>query len=260
MSIATGQTLTDLISQASAELGDSAHRRWSADTLQAFINEALRRLADTGAFRRTDLHPARSGQPVYRTFAEVVRIDRVLFAGSELTSAYADEMERRHGRRWRSRNGSPRRYLALNDGVRIFPAPDVSAPALTLPASPLLSEADGAKIDGNGWCGASGDGVIVHFREDDPDTPDFEGEGVVRIDYAYYPRPSSMLDRVPTRLAELLRRYLLYRCLASSEVPEEVEASQLERALWLQEHQSVAANSNEAARSRDNWFAPMQAR
>jgi hypothetical protein len=260
MSIETGQTITDLISQTSAELGDSAHRRWSADTLGAYVNEALRKLADTGAFRRTDLHPARTGQAVYRTFTEVVRVNRVLFEGCELSAAYSEEMERRHGQRWRSRSGVPRRFLALNDGVRLFPAPDADAADFALPATPAIDEADGAKIDGNGWSAASDNGTVVHFRDDDADAPDFEGTGVVRIDYCYYPRPSSLLDRVPTRLAEMLRRYLLYRCLASSEVSEEVEASQIERALWLQTLQSVASSSNEAALGRANWFAPMEAR
>jgi hypothetical protein len=149
--------------------------------------------------------------------------------------------------------------VPLADGVRLYPAPELDGPELLLPADPVLDEKDGAKIDGDGWVAASDGASTVHFRESDPGAPDLSVPGSVRIDYFYYPRPSEAADSVPTRFAEAIRRYLLYRCLATGEAPEEARSAEVCHALWLEALTRVTTHAVCAARAEALWFAPVKA-
>lgn len=252
MAYAKGSAVSDIVSRVRFDLSDPDGRRWSSDQIIKFLNEGLRELADEGVFVRRDFLPLTAGQSTYTLFTECKRLKQAVLNGQEITPTLETKMDRRGS--WRGQEGHPLSYTIINYGVdtaiRLNPVPNGGASALTSAATPSITEEQGGKIDGNGFSSFDESGTIVHFIEGDGVCDSaYTAENVLRVDYFYFPRPSTASDTIPYRYETGLTAYAQFRCLI---LPNDASDSDTQRAamykvIWEDEKKKIIGYSEPGA-------------
>jgi hypothetical protein len=260
MTLEKGLFATDLAGSVLTDLSDPKQRRWSSDQITGFFNEGIRELAGEGIFCRTDLHVTAAGKGLYTTFAECALLLRVEYEGRELPAKTAEEALRALGPSWRARTGTPRFYVPGKSSVLLAPAPSSGGEELLFEGYPAIEEAEGGKITGDGFTGAMRDGSVEHFLPGDGFClNETAAKGSLRIEYAFFPRPSEAGDSIPSRYADGLAAYALFRCLNLSEVEEEKERGGLAFARWRELRERLKSEGGAEALSAEKLFSPVEA-
>ncbi|TAL17048.1 hypothetical protein EPN96_06625 [bacterium] len=260
MTLEKGLFATDLAGRVLTDLSDPKQRRWSTDQITGFFNEGMRELAREGILRRTDLHVTAAGKALYETFAECALILRVEHEGRELPAKTAEEALRLLGPSWRARTGIPRCYVPGKGGILLAPAPAQDGEPLLFEGAPAIEEAEGGKISGDGYTGALRDGSVEHFLPGDGFClNETTAKGVLRIEYGFYPRPSESGDSIPSRYADGLAAYALFRCLTLSGVEEEAERGAFAFARWRDLKERLKNEGSAEFLSSQKLFSPVEA-
>lgn len=260
MTITKGLLVSDLVARVLVDISDPNQRRWTSDQVVKFINEGIRELAKREVFKRVDYLVPTANVGYYATLAECRKLLAVEYDFTPLATGTQDNFRDAYGSGWRDDTGTPSAFIPFKEGIQLYPIPTSAGTALTFSGSPDITETQGGKITGDGYSGALNSTTVVHFMQGDGHCTNADtAENNLRIEYAYFPRPSESTDTIPSRYADALVIYATWRTFNLSQVPEEVARSQVLSALWGQELDRLAGENDPAALSSGTRFGCMVA-